>query len=201
LVGNTLVGNYDFFVAKYDSTGSKVYTKQTGTAGVDTNANGVAVDANGDVYVVGDTNGGLDGNALTGYIDFFVTRYDSSGTKVYTRQMGTTGAYTHANGVAVDANGNVYVAGSTSGGLDGNAGNTVAGNYDYFVAKYDSSGTKVYTKQMGVPGVGTFAVGVAMDASGNAYVAGYTTGGLDGNTLAGGYDFFVAKYDSMGNKQ
>ena len=41
----------------------------------------VATDANGNVYVAGDTNGGLDGNTLTGTIDFFVTKYNSSGVK------------------------------------------------------------------------------------------------------------------------
>ena len=45
----------------------------------------------------------------------------------------------YANGVATDSSGNVYVAGGTYGGLDGN---TSAGNADLFVVKYNSSGTK-----------------------------------------------------------
>ena len=57
------------------------------------------------------------------------------------------------------------------------------------------------TKQLGVSGADTEAYGVAVDSSGNVYVAGYTNGGLDGNTLTGVYDFFVTKYDSSGNKQ
>ncbi len=52
----------------------------------------------------------------------------------------------YANGVATDSSGNVYVAGGTYGGLDGN---TNAGNSDLFVVKYNSSGTKQWTKQMG----------------------------------------------------
>ena len=47
--------------------------------------------------------------------------------------------------------------------------------------------------------------GVATDSSGNAYVAGYTRGGLDSNTLAGSAnddeDYFIVKFDSNGNKQ
>lgn len=40
-------------------------TRQLGVAGVDTKANGIALDARGNVYVAGITYGGLDGNTLT----------------------------------------------------------------------------------------------------------------------------------------
>ena len=56
-------------------------TKQLGVAGKSTIGNSVATDANGNVYVAGQTNGGLDGNTRTGTYDFFVTKYDSSGVK------------------------------------------------------------------------------------------------------------------------
>ena len=57
------------------------------------------------------------------------------------------------------------------------------------------------TKQLGVAGQLTSGYSVATDASGNVYVAGYTSGGLDGNTLTGTRDFFVTKYNSSGVKQ
>jgi len=44
-------------------------------------ANGVATDSSGNVYVAGDTYGGLDGNTSAGYNDLFVVKYNSSGTK------------------------------------------------------------------------------------------------------------------------
>ena len=91
------------------------------------------------MYTSGYTNGGIDGNTLTGTNDFFVTKYDSSGVKQYTRQLGAAGQNTYGYSVATDASGNVYVAGDTSGGLDGN---TLTGTYDFFVTKYDSSGVK-----------------------------------------------------------
>ncbi len=59
----------------------------------------------------------------------------------------------------------------------------------------------IETKQMGVAGHDTYGNSVATDASGNVYVAGYTRGGLDGNTLTGTQDFFVTKYNSSGVKQ
>ena len=95
-------------------------TKQLGVSGGDTQARGVAVDSLGNVYVAGWTTGDLDGNILTGDTDFFVTMYDAAGTKVRTKQLGVSGADTRATSVAVDSLGNVYVAGWTTGDLDGN---------------------------------------------------------------------------------
>ena len=89
------------------------------------------------------------------------------------------------------------MTGFTLGGLDGN---TNAGSDDLFVVKYNSSGTKQWTKQLGTSGRDN-AYGVATDSSGNVYVAGNTSGGLDGNTSAGGDDLFVVKYNSSGTKQ
>jgi uncharacterized protein YjiK len=198
LDGNTSVGHSDFFVAKYDSSGNKLFTKQLGVSMTDTLAHGIAVDSSGNMYVAGQTTGGLDGNTLTGIVDFFVTKYDSLGNRVRTKQLGVSGEGTYAYGVAVDSNGNLYVAGQTWGGLDGN---TLTGATDYFVTKYDSSGKKLYTKQVGVSVQGTSAEGVAVDSNDNVYVTGYTGGGLDGNTNMGYSDFFVTKYDSLGNKQ
>jgi hypothetical protein len=150
------------------------------------------------VFVVGKTNGNLDGNVLTGRDDLFVTKYNSSGVKQYTRQLGANGAQTYGLSTATDSNGNVYVAGYTEGNLDGN---TLAGGVDLFVTKYSSSGVKQYTKQSGVTGRTTIAHSVATDTSGNVYIAGFTGGNLDGNINTGIYDLFVTKYDSSGAKQ
>jgi hypothetical protein len=198
LDGNALTGTYDFFVTKYDSSGVKLYTRSLGVVGQNTLGNSVATDANGNVYVAGYTDGGLDGNTLTGTNDLFVTKFNSSGVKQYTRQLGVAGKHTFGMSVATDASGNVYVAGQTHSGLDGN---TLTGTADYFVTKYNSSGVKQYTRQLGVAGKITYGTSVATDASGNVYTAGYTDGGLDGNTLTGTYDFFVTKYDSNNVKQ
>ena len=198
LDGNALTGRTDFFLTKYSSTGIKQYTRQLGAVEARAYATSVAVDAWGFVYVVGYTTGGLDGNKLAGRSDFFLTKYDSAGTKLSTRQLGEAGAQTLGNGVAVDANGNVYVAGSTNGGLDGNAH---TGIYDFFLTKYNSAGIKQYTKQLGVAGAMTAGSSVAVDASGNVYVAGSTNGGLDRNAHTGIYDFFLTKYNSAGIKQ
>jgi hypothetical protein len=89
LDGNTSAGNADLFVVKYNSSGTKQWTKQLGTSSTDL-ADGVATDSSGNVYVVGYTYGGLDGNTNTGGSDLFVVKYNSSGTKQWTKQLGSS---------------------------------------------------------------------------------------------------------------
>ena len=66
-------------------------------------------------------------------------------TKQWTRQLGSSG-FDEGYGVTVDSSDNIYVTGSTKGGLDGN---TSSGGNDIFLVKYNSSGTKQWTKQLG----------------------------------------------------
>jgi hypothetical protein len=179
------------------SVGPAPWAKQLSAAGVYTYENAVVTDVNGSVYITGTTNHGLNGNFQSGTRDFFLTKYDPAGTPVFTRQMGTSGMATWGVAVALDTSGNVYVVGTTFGGLDGN---TLTGTSDSFLTKYDSSGTKIYTRQIGVPGADTWGLAVATDARGNGYIAGITFGGLDGNTLAGTSDFFLTKYSPSGTK-
>ena len=195
LDGNTSVGKADLFVVKYNSSGTKQWANQLGTWDTDF-ANGVATDSSGNVYVTGSTYRSLDGNTSAGNADLFVVKYNSSGTKQWTKQLGSS-SNDYANDVVTDSTGNAYVTGTTYGGLDGN---TSAGNADLFVVKYNSSGTNQWTKQLGTSSTDT-ANGVTTDSSGNIYVAGGTYGGLDGNTSAGDNDLFVVKYNSSGTKQ
>lgn len=195
---NTLTGSRDFFVAKYDNSGVKQFTRQLGAVGAATVGTAVTVDALGDIFVVGYTEGSLDGNTLTGSRDFFVTKYDPRGVKLFTRQLGAVGAATAGNEVATDPSGDVFVTGATTGGLDGNAR---TGLHDYFVTKYDPRGVKLFTRQLGVAGREAYGNGVATDAIGDVFVAGSTSGGLDGNAQTGVYDFFVAKFDPEGVKK
>jgi len=117
-------------------------------------------------------------------------------TSLWTKQLGTSSS-DGGSGVTTDSSGNVYVTGYTLGGLDGN---TNSGSYDMFLVKYNSSGTKQWTKQLGSSGW-DWGNGVTTDSSGNIYVTGYTNGGLDGNTNSGSYDIFIVKYNSSGIKQ
>jgi hypothetical protein len=184
-------GSIDAFLAKYDSTGSIIWTRQMGSTGEDI-AFSVAIDSNNNVYISGYTFGSLDGTNA-GLADAFLAKYDSTGIKVWTRQLGSTVSES-ATSVAIDSNNNVYITGSTDGSLDG----TNAGSRDAFLAKYDSTGSIIWTRQLGST-TEDRANSVAIDSNNNVYITGYTRGSLDG-TNAGSNDAFLVKYDSTGIK-
>lgn len=195
LDGNTSAGDYDIFVGKYDSGGTKQWTRLLGSAGYE-EAYDIAVDSRDNVYVTGQTEGDLDGNTNAGGYDMFVAKYDSGGTKQWTRLLGS--AYTDCGyGIAVDSEDNLYITGYTRGDLDGNTG---AGLNDIFVAKYDSGGTRQWTRLLG-SAASDYGYGIAVDSQDNVYITGYTEGNLDGNTNPGGSAIFVSKYDSGGARQ
>ena len=95
-------------------------------------------------------------------------------------------------GVDFDSDGNIYLTGITEGQLDGN---THLGSQDIFLMKYNSSGTKQWTKQTG-NSYSNYAFGLAVDPSSNViYVTGLNVGTLDGQANSGGNDIFLIKYN------
>ena len=195
LDGNTNSGGKDLFLFKYNSSGSNHRYRLLGTSS-DEAGNDVTVDSYDNIYVTGYTEGGLDGYISSGGKDLILVKYNSSLTKQWTKQLGTS-TNDVGEGVTVDSKNNIYVSGYTYGGLDGN---TNSGSYDIFLVKYNSSGTKQWTQQLGSTS-SDVGFRVSVDSSDNIYVTGYTEGGLDGNTNAGGMDIFLVKYNSSGVKQ
>jgi hypothetical protein len=180
----------------------------------------IAVDGFGNAYVTGQTNStqttfpvtvGPD-LTNTGGLDGFVAKVNAAGTAlIYCGYIGGDGGTDIGLGVAVDVAGNAYVAGYTSADqttfpVTVGPDLTFNGGTDAFVAKVNSAGTAlVYCGYIGGSG-GDTAYGIAVDASGNAYVAGQTfsteatfpaTVGPD-LTYAGNGDAFVAKVNVAG---
>ncbi len=195
LDNNTNSGDNDIILVKYNSSGTKQWTQQLGSSSNDYGY-GVTVDSSDYIYVTGFTGGGLDGNTNSGNDDIFLVKYNSSGTKQWTQQLGSS-SLDEGRGVAVDSSNNIYVTGTTGGGLDGNTG---LGGADIFLVKYNSSGTKQWTQQLGSSS-NEFARDVTIDSTDNIYVTGFTGGGLDGNTNSGSEDLYLVKYNSSGTKQ
>jgi len=170
-------------------------TRQFGTSS-DDKGNAVAVDSSNNIYVTGETKGGIEGNTNSGNLDMFLVKYSSSGGILWTKQLGT-GNHDRSRDLTIDSSDNIFVTGYTWGGIDGN---TNSGGIDMFLVKYSSSGVKQWTKQLGTS-EGDQGEGITVDNSGNIYVTGVTSGGLDGNTSAGLTDSFLVKYNSSGVKQ
>ena len=178
-------GGFDAFVRKFDAAGNVLWTRQFGT-GSDDSVTGVAVDAGGNVVVVGNTEGALEGVSAGGS-DAFVRKFDAAGSVLWTRQFGT-GSDDSVTGVAVDAGGDVVVAGYTFGSLEG----VSAGGLDAFVRKFDAAGSVLWTRQFGTSDTDQ-ALGVAVGSTASIVVVGQTDGSLEG-VNAGVWDAFVRTY-------
>jgi len=89
LDGNINSWSDDIFLVKYNSSGTKQWTKKLGIFAADLGI-GVTVDSSDNIYVTGYTDGGLDGNTSSGGYDLILVKYNSSGTKQWTKQLGTS---------------------------------------------------------------------------------------------------------------
>jgi len=183
--GQTNAGLKDAFVTKLDPLGSEVWTRLIGSPGSDI-ARAVALDQAGNVYVAGETTGDLGGTGNAGRNDVFLAKLDNAGTIVWIRQFGGAGEDL-ASGVGVDAAGKAYVGGSISVTLEG----FPIGDFDVFLAKYDSEGNQNWFRQFGSTD-SDIGNAVAVDAAGNSWIA----GSMD--ATGGAPDAFVAKYDTDG---
>jgi hypothetical protein len=102
-----------------------------------------------------------------------------------------------AQATQVDANGNVYVIGSTTGDFGSQINQ---GTQDAYLTKYDSAGNVQWTKLLGSAGSAS-GFSLALDPSGGVVVTGSTTADIvQGAVADGNADSFVAKYDSNGNQ-
>ncbi|EKO78279.1 MULTISPECIES: SBBP repeat-containing protein [unclassified Leptospira] len=202
--GQSLTGVYDLFVTKFNSSGSKQWTRSMGVAGDETTAYAISSDAFGNVYSVGSTNGALDGQTFIGsapdYIDtdLFIVKYDSNGNKQWTRLLGiAANSNTVAKAVTTDSSGNIFIAGSSNSGLDGQT--FAGGGTGYFIVKYNSAGAKQWTKLYAGPSPS----GIIYDNSnGKIYLVGATLNmtTMDVIPVSGANDSFLIQFDNNGNR-
>ncbi len=164
------IGGQEAWVARYNGSGND-----------DDEATAMAVDAFGNVYVTGFS---FDPN--TDY-DYITIKYNSAGQQQWLARYNGPENYTdQATAIAVDASGNVYVTGASSSN---------AGSLDYTTIRYNSAGQQQWVGRYDGTGDDDVAIAIAIDASGNVYVTGYSFGsGLN-------YDYATIKYNSAGQQQ
>ncbi|CAN5610385.1 hypothetical protein BH11BAC1_BH11BAC1_02690 [soil metagenome] len=173
----------------------------------------VATDASGNLYVTGFFSYSITFGTNTlnsaGGTAVFLAKYDSAGNVLWAKSAGGGGS-DRGNSVAADAFGNVYITGLFRSASITFGSTTLinAGNSDFFLTKYDSSGNVIWAKRAGGPGfdgTGDFTGNtVATDRAGNIFVTGCFSSpsiAFGATTLlnTGGNDFFIAKYDSSGS--
>jgi len=215
-----------FEVGKYDRTRTlvidPVLSYSTFLGGTNTDeGRSIAVDSGGNAYVTGRTFSFNFPTTLDAYdttyanwADVFVTKLNAAGSAmVYSTYLGGD-SDDYGYGIAVDSSGNAYVTGLTSSSnfpvTPGAFQATIGGSFqsDAFVTKLNGDGTALsYSTYMGGSNYDQ-ANGIAIDSSGNAYVAGSTSSTNFPTTLGafqtasgGGGDAFVTKLNDTGAAQ
>ena len=189
----THTGWSDFFIAKYDSDGQLEWVRQLGVAGTNTQAKGLAVDGNGNAYIIGVTGGDLSGIPRTGNWDMFVAKYDLTGERQWLKLYGDSGSLVEGKAIVATSSGFV-VTGTTSGWFYGEKGSLTP----VFVMVCDISGNRIWSHTIGA-NITTKVAGIGLNADGDIYITGYTDGSLMGNPKIGLQDIFLTKFSAGGD--
>ena len=211
-------GTYDAFAVKLNATGSALaYATFLGGSAMD-HGYGIAVDASGAAYVTGDsfssdfptTSGAFD-PSYNGNDDAFVMKLNTAGSALTCATFLGGSSEDRGYDIAIDSSGAVYVTGgtwssdfpTTAGAFDPSYN---GGSYDAFAVKLNATGsTLTYATFLGGSD-NEWGDGIAIDASGAAYLTGYTkssdfptTPGAFDPSHNGYSDVFVVKLNAAGS--
>ena len=186
LGGHASAGGLDAFVALLDGRGAVRWTAQLGSPGED-KATRVAVDAAGEIYVTGSTEGAL-GDGRGAGLDAFLWRLSPAGQTRWVRQLGSTGAE-QGLAVAVAADGDPVIAGFSDGDLPGNHN---LGHEDWFVARAAPDGAWRWVREGGTAAPAA-AYGLVVSADGDLWIAGLTAGQVATPAGGGAGDIFAGR--------
>jgi hypothetical protein len=219
----TLGGDTDVFITKLNAAGSALgYSTFLGGSSSSEVGRGIAVDAVGNAYVTGEsdspdfptTPGAFDrtpGSNVPFSTDAYVTKLNPAGSALgYSTLLGgsdTDGALD----IGIDQSGRTYVTGATQSpdfpATPGAFDRTLGGGLDAFVTKLNTAGSALaYSTYLGgslsESSAGDVGTGIAIDATGSAYVTGSTassdfptTPGVFDRVHAGQFEAFITKFN------
>jgi len=192
ITGNVIVtgfsyvtGNDDDYVTiKYDSTGDTLWIRSYNGPGDNTDqANDLAIDDFGNVYVTGNSYGGISTN-----YDYCSIKYNSDGDSLWVNRYNGPGSdIDQGISIALDKLYNVYVTGSS----------TAAGSLDYATIKYDTIGDEQWVERYsngGASGSSEEVSSLYVDTLYNVYITGMSA--LDYATVK-----YVQTVTSVDNSQ
>jgi len=209
----TAGGTQDAFLTKFTAAGALAWSSYLGGAQSETGLD-VVTDPSGNVYVTGDTAstdfptmGGFD-TSLGGGKDAYLTKVSGAGAIMWSSYFGGSTGSDYGLALALDSVGSVILAGTTgstdlptTGGFD-----TTADDNEGYVAKISAAGSLIWSSYLGGTGAERCS-GVAVNASNDIYLTGYTNSGdfpikdaLDAK-LGGtgtGQDAYLTKVSSTG---
>jgi len=174
----------DYATIKYDSAGNEIWIRRYNGPGNSADwGRAIAVDDSGNVYVTGQSLG-----SGTSY-DYATIKYDSDGGEQWVRRYNGPGNdEDDAYAITIDGSGNICITGySTGSGTD----------YDYATIKYDPNGNELWVARYDGPANNEdWACAIAVDGSGNIYVAGRSFN----SSAYGDCDYTTIKYDPNGGE-
>ncbi|HXJ57071.1 MAG TPA: SBBP repeat-containing protein, partial [Verrucomicrobiae bacterium] len=149
--------NYDFATIKYSSAGVPLWTNRYHGPGSGFDyPYALATDTGGNAIVTGGSAG------INGDYDYVTIKYSSAGARLWTNRYDGPGhSSDSASAVAADADGNVFVTGSSG----------FPTNVDSVTIKYSSAGIPLWTNRYDSPDLNNAATALAVDSTGNAFVA------------------------------
>ncbi len=198
--GNVVVGglstvgfnSFDYATVAYSRGGTPVWTNRyNGPGNSQDSVTAMAADGSGNVIVTGYSVG------AGGYRDFATIKYSAAGVALWTnRYRGPLNGSDQASAVAVDAIGNVFVTGASSG----------SGGTDYATIAYSSDGTPLWTNRYDDPVASDDRpLAVAADGNGRIFVTGESVAPYaykDYVTIAysvAGDALWTNRYNGLGN--
>lgn len=210
-------GNSDIFIAKLNNLGNFIWAKSMGGTFTDM-ATKIKLDANANVYTIGNFGGTVDFNPSSGIFnitssgdtDIFISKLDSAGNFIWTKSFG--GNLTDiGNALFIDGNGNIYATGLFYGNVDfdpglGTYNLNSSGGADIFISKLNNLGNFLWAKKIG--GLDSEGgIDIHVDSVGNIFTCGYFSATVDfdpdtaifNQNSNGSQDIFISKFDSLGN--
>jgi hypothetical protein len=201
------LGGPDAFLARLADSGEVMWALQLGGTYADTIVR-VVTDPAGSIYVLGqfadkaNFGGEILQAAGNAGVDVAIAKYDPSGKHLWSTRFGNP-LDDAAHGLAVDPAGNVVVTGSFEKTITiGQDTFTATGESDVYVARFTTDGALQWAKAWGSTRE-DIGHGVAMDASGNAFVTGWfqetiDVGAPEALTSKGNKDVLLLKLDPAG---
>jgi hypothetical protein len=201
-------GNYDAYVVKHDNGGNFQWAISIGGA-FDDVPNSIACDNFGNVFVTGYYTSSplvIGSYTLTnsGGTDVFVAKLDANGNVMWAKSFGDN-MTEEPYGITTDGS-NVFVTGQFQSNTInfGTSTLTCNGAGDVFVTKYDNNGNELWAKGFGDSGL-EIGYDVTVTNTNDIYVTGsFKSANLTFSTYTltnvGGSDYFVIRYDALGNE-
>ncbi len=196
---NSLIGIRDGFLVKFNASGVRTWATYVRGNSDYFDAGGMDIDAQNNIYVVG-RGFSCPNNVCRS--DAFMAKYNSSGVQQWQIAYGSASDDDSGADCAIDAQGNLYMAGTTSSVTDiayNGLVMTAPAENNAFLVKFNASGQRQWATYFGGSG-DDYGNACAIDPQGNIYLAGNTnsgalavTGGHQ-TTLGGGSDVYLAKF-------